>query len=388
MPDILSGLVDTEDILADEKKVDMADEIAMLDPEDSQFTTMMMDLGSEPAIREKINWLEDELFPRLSAASGSGTSAATTVNVTASQGDYFRAGDVCRFASTGECFRVNSVSTDALTVTRGVGDVTAAAFADAEQIVIIGNAARQGGTLGTRKITKRVLGYNYQQIFRHPFGFTNTDVAISEYGGSNPEKEEVKKAVEHKRAIELSAFFGARDLLTLDSAANPTGFMGGVIEYLSTNIDSSIGTLTAATFETIMRDALQKGHSRNKVVYAAPVTQGALSGFLRGAWQPPTVDKKKWGAFVDAYINGSFGVNVPVVVKRDWNDFSTANNQYGGIFFVIDMKSVKLRPLRKTVLLRNRQANDADETTHEYLTETSMEVRQEKHHALGEGVTG
>ena len=138
-----------------------------------------------------------------------------------------------------------------------------------------------------------------------------------------------------------------------------------------------------------LQAALQNG-SKNKVFFCAPLVARALSGFLRNAWNPVTVDGRKFGAKVDAYISGAYGWEVPVVVKRAWNDFSTTQTQYGGWGFLIDMDYVKFRPLRQrnTQLLRNRQANDADEVTHEYRTEYSFEFAQEKCHGILKGVTG
>ena len=158
---ILTGLVDTDLVLADEQKIDMSEDISMLDPDTSQFTTMLMKLGSEDAKSFKVNWLEDQLRPRLSALAASATSAATTVDVTADTGTYFRARDLVRIASTGEMLLVTSISTDTLTVTRSVGSVAAATAASGIDLLIVSNAATQGATLGTRKITKKVLGYNY-----------------------------------------------------------------------------------------------------------------------------------------------------------------------------------------------------------------------------------
>lgn len=54
MTTVLTGLVDTETVLADERVVDMDEDIKVLDPDESQFTTMLMQLGSKQAIREKI----------------------------------------------------------------------------------------------------------------------------------------------------------------------------------------------------------------------------------------------------------------------------------------------------------------------------------------------
>jgi hypothetical protein len=170
-------LVDDNVVLADEKIVDMDDVIAMLDPDVSQFTTMLMKVSSSPAYNSKIEWLEDQLFPRLSGLAVSAATADTTLTVTTGQGAYFRAGDVVRVAISGEAVKVTSVSTDTLTVSRAIGGVSAATAQTGSDLVIVGNASLQGATLGTRKITKRVLAYNYQQIQRNPYGFTETLLA-------------------------------------------------------------------------------------------------------------------------------------------------------------------------------------------------------------------
>lgn len=388
MPTVLTGLVDTEDVLADERVVDMASDIKFLDPDDSQFVTMLQRMGKKEAIREKVNWLELELFPRLSALAASATTAATTLDVTAGEGSYFRANDVVRNALTGEAYRVTSVSTDTLTVVRSIGDVAAATSASGAQLLIVSNASKQGATLGARKMVKKTLGYNYTQIVRHPFGFTNTNVAIERYGGREPMAEAKQKLVEHKRSLEHIAFWGARDLITHGSDGEPTGYAGGLDEFITTNIDDAGGALTEANLEAYLRDGYRYG-SRNKVLFAAPVVTGAISGFLRDNISAPNGNERLWGAKVDYYLGGALGIRTPIIVKRDWNDFSTANDQYGGWAFGVDMDHIRYRPLRgrDTSLLRNRQANDADETTHEYLTEMTFEISNEKAHFQIIGVT-
>lgn len=379
------GLVDDADILQNERIVDMDRTVAMLDPDTSQFTTMLMKIGSVPAKSSKVEWFEDELFPRLSSVQTNYTNVATSVVVAAGTGVYFRVGDIVRNSAAGDAFRVTAVATDTLTVVRGIGGVAAAAGTAGDQLVILGNASAQGATMGTRAITKRVTNYNYTTIQRNPYGFTETLLASDLYTGNPRDRERQKKLVEHKRAIEQNLFWGPRALDV--SGANPLGFSGGVIEFLSTNVKDVNGTLTKALLDTYMRDLLQHG-STNKVLFAAPIIAQALSGFLRDAWSPATVGTKLWGAKVDAFISGAYGYQIPVFVKREWNDFSTTLKQWGGWAFLIDMDYVKLRPLRPTRLVKDIQANDADEYDEEYKTEYSFEFQQERVHALIKGVTG
>lgn len=384
--DMLSALVDDQDILSNQRVVDMDDEIALLDPEVSQFFTIANRVSSRPAFSSKIEWLEDQLDPRLSSVAGTETDSTTTIDVATGEGSYFRAGDLVRNARTGEAFRVTSVSTDALTVVRGVGRVAAAAMAAADQLLIVGNAALQGATLGTRKVTKKVAQYNYEQIQRNPYGFTNTLAASKLYGGSEPNQERKKKLVVHKRAIEYTLFWGARALVT--SGSEPQGFSGGLFEFNTTNVFDAAGALSKTLLDTYLRTLLQHGHGDSKVLFVSPLVAQAISAFLRDAYQPADVKQRLYGAKVDGWISGAYGYRVPVIVKRDWNDFSSASSQYGGWAFLVDIGNVTWRPLRSTKLLTNRQANDADEVSEEYLTEFSLEVQQEKTHGLVVGVTG
>ena len=86
------GVVDTEDRLADEKPVDMAERIAMLDTDTVPVHDDAQQAALEPAKQVKVNWLEDQYFPRASKSTGTLTNVATTVNVTAGEGAYFRPG--------------------------------------------------------------------------------------------------------------------------------------------------------------------------------------------------------------------------------------------------------------------------------------------------------
>lgn len=381
----VTGLEDDQDILQNERVIDMDPVIAMLDPDTSQFTTMLMKVARQPAESTKQEWLEDELFPRLSSiVSGGATNGATFV-VAAGEGAYFRVGDIVRNARTGVAVRITVVSTDTLTPTNALGRVAFAAHAASDQLLITGNAAAQGATLGTRKITKRVAQFNYTMIQRNPYGFTRSLMASKLYGGPEPMKERKKKGVEHKRALEYTSFWGTRALDT--SGSEPIGQAGGLFEFVVTNIKNAAGSLTKVLLDTYMRDFLQHG-DQNGVLFVSPVVAAAISGFLRDAWAPTVVDTRLWGAKVDGFISGAYGFKVPIFVKRDWNDFSTASGQYGGWAFYVNMDNVSLRTLRNTELLRDRQANDADSYDEEYLTESCPVVKQERTHGVITGVTG
>jgi len=379
------GVESDNTILANERVIDMDDVIAYLDPDTSQFTTMLMRVARRAAEATKVEWLEDELFPRLSSVVSGGAADAATITVNTGEGAYFRANDIVRNAHTGVAFKVLSVAGDVLTPGSKLGRVAFAAHSASDQLLITGNTSAQGSTLGTRLITKRVAQFNYTGIQRNPYGFTRSLMASRLYGGPEPMKERKKKGVEHKRAIEYTLFWGVRSLdLT---GAQPSGASGGLFEYVTTNVQNAAGSLTKTLLDTYMRGFLQHGE-QNGVLFVSPVVAQAISGFLRDAWNPTTVETRLWGAKVDGFVSGAYGFQVPVIVKRDWNDFSTASGQYGGWAFYVNMDNIQLNTLRNTELLKDRQANDADSYDEEYLTEFTLKVQHERTHGIITGVTG
>ena len=382
---INEGLVDDSDILSNERVIDMSEIVGMLESDFTQFTTMLMKVRSKPANSTKVEWLEDRLFPRKSALAASATSAASSISVTTNEGIYFNVGDVVRNTLTGEAYEVTGVTTDAVGIARSVGTVAAASSASAgAELLIIGNAALQGADTPTAKVVERTAVYNYTQIFRNSYSFTRSLTQSNLYTGGEPNWERKKKGVEHKRALESGLFYGARDLDT--GGSEPQGFMGGLVEFLTTNLHDASGAMTSTELDTYLQSDFQYG-GQNKVIFAAPTVARVISTFARDNWTRATPQNTLWGVKVDGVVSGAYGYNVPVFVKRSWGEFSASNNGYGGRAFVVDMDKVRIRPLQNTVLLRNRQGNGQDRVTEEYLTETSFEIQNEQAHAMIYGVT-
>jgi len=384
---INSGLVDDADILANERVIDMSDIIDTLESDFTQFSSALMKVRSKPANSSKVEWLEDRLMPRKSALAASATSATGSIDVTANEGVYFNVGDLVRNTLTGEAYEVTGVTTDAVGITRSIGSVAAVSSASANaELIIVANAALQGARAPASKVVERVAAYNYTQIVRNQYSFTRTLTQSALYTAGEPNYERRKKGVEHKRALEAMLFLGARDLDT--GGTEPQGFSGGAIEFISTNIHDAAGTMAASSFEGFMETDLQFG-SQNKVMFAAPRVSRVLSSYPLTAWTRAAPSNAVWGVKVDGFISGAFGYEVPVFVKREWGEFSKGTaSQLGSKAFVIDMDAVAWRPLQSTVLLRNRQDNDADRVSEEYLTEASLEFQHESKHSLLINITG
>lgn len=382
-----TGVVDTEARLSSERVVDMDPSIGLKETDNAQFMTILKKLPSTDATQTEVRWLEDQLFPNRTTVATSATSAATSIAVATSTGAYFRAGDIVYVESSSEKLEVTGVTSDSIGVTRSIGDVTAVSAETGVGLVIVGNAAAQGADTGVLQSTDRVLGYNYTQIFRHPFGFTGTDAEIALYGADDPEREAAKKRVEHKRALESAVWVGGRAF----SSASPSskGHMGGVLEYLSTNVFTGVGTLGATSFDSNLQTILQDG-DMNRVIFAAPTPARAISRLFDSNWQQAQNDDVVYGAKVSAWLNGAYGESLPIIVKREWGAMGTAGYGLGGAAFVLDLASVKRRPVRNrdTKLLSNRQGNGEDKVVFDYLTEMSFELKNESKHGAFFGITG
>lgn len=386
---MLTGAITDQDVNQSQRKPDMDNEIGQIDDDESVLAGLLMRINTRPAISSKIEWLEDEPHPRYTTCSASYLIGAVTVNVAAGTGAYFKAGDVIRNELTGENMLVTAVAVDALTVTRGIGSVAAIASSGAaDGIVRVAMAATQGQSIPTLIQTKKVAQFNYTQIIRTAAGFTGTAAASEWYGQEDPVAYEIgKKTIEHRREIENMIFLGRRNLVT---GPPVRGFCGGLTDFIATNVTTIGGNLTTVNIENWLRLAGRYRESGSKrVLFAAPIILSALASFPLGKLAPPsTGGLSSWGiGAMKTYVAGS-GLNVDIVEKRDWDDFSKTSPALGGTAIMTEMNALRLRPLRRTKLLRARQGTSEDAEYFEYLSEVSLEVKHERKFAIIRGVTG
>ena len=379
-------MVNTDEIVADEKVVDMDPKMRLLDPDQTQFTTMTSRMGARAATREKVNWLEESYVNDVITTTAGYTSGATTVVVSAADGLSVQPNDVYRNMRTGQPMKVSANAAGSLTV---VPMGTNAAGNSGDKLLFVGTAYPQGANVGNPKYSARVLGYNYTEIFREPWSFTGTANAIELYGGGEPAKEAARKAVEFKRQLEHNGFFGARNYVAGSAGSEPTGFAGGLYEFIATNKQNVGGELTSDFLDLFLATVLSKGTS-DKVIFTGTVGAYYISRFNRagqGAFWKPT-NESVHGVKVDGFISGVFGYQIPVVVKKEWANYPSGANGFNGLLFVVDMSNVERRPLRDrdTKLLTSRQGPGEDRTAAEYLAEMSWTIAQERTHGLLTGI--
>jgi len=388
---VVLGNISTEEVLPEERKLDMDERMRRISPDDTQLTTLTSRLTSRQAVREKVNWFEEDDFPRLVTGDAQ-TNVSTTLNLSAGQGKIVQANDLLRNMRTGEGIRVVSVATDALTIARNVGNIPAAATNAGDVYLVVGDAQPQGSDFPTPRYLARVLGFNYTQITRTTWGFTKTQTAIELYGGREPAKEAVRKAREHKRKWEAIAFWGMRSFSAAVPPENePRGTAGGAIEFIQTFKRDANGPLTPDFFDLFLSDVFQYG-TEDKVLFAAPLVVASMSKWNRTGMGSQFVGPdggKVHGVKVDAFISGAYGYRVPVIVKKEFGRFPTTNKGYGTYAFLLDLSYIERRPLRDrdTQLLTEQQPKGKDTYNAEYLAEATYEFANEQAHGIIYGVT-
>lgn len=371
----VTGMRTTENVLAARKVVDMAEQIALLDPNDAPFVTLLKQMkgGKREVFNPRFDWLEDDLLASTSTVSTAISSASTTSLVVA-DGTIFRVNDVINIPSVGENMLVTAVSGNTLTVTRGYGTTAAAAsIAVSAAVEIIGNAQEEGATLREVKSRNEENCFNLTQIFRTPISLTGTEEQMKMYGGKDRAYQRRKALLEHKRDIAKSLYFGQRK----QSGTRRT--MGGLAEFIgadnTTTFSSGSNALTYANFNKVAEKAFAHGGSE-KVMLAGPKMMAAIDSWAIDGIMTKPEKTATYGIHVKQLIT-SFGI-LDVVYD------SLLAGSYADRAFIIDPENVRYAYMkgRDTKLLTDRQANDADAVIDEYMTECGLEVKLPSTHHM------
>ncbi|PLR84656.1 hypothetical protein CVD25_01075 [Bacillus canaveralius] len=381
MPPQVKGIRDTLNVQQAKMKIDMSEKIALLQPEATPFITFMKRAKNktEAANNPKFSWLEDDLGARWDAINNAAGYAAGVTDIIVDNGDYFSVGDLVKVPRTGEVLAVTAVNVNTLTVVRGYGVTAAAAIVDNDPIVIIGNANQEGS--GTREIktTNEIEVFNYTQIFKTPFGVTNTQNASANYGMKDLAYQQKKKGTEHMMDMSRSFLFGEKKLDT--SGNKPKRTTGGLLSFLTANRYDAGGALTQSEFDQNIAEVVFKYGSSEKLMLASARLLSVINGWAMGKLQIEQ-GEKTFGLSVVKYVTPFGTLNL---VHEPLFEGAV----YGSYGMVLDPENFKYRPLkgRDTKLETNIQANDEDLREDQYITEAGLEVRLPKTHAVITGVT-
>lgn len=391
---MVTGARDTNNILSNQKVIDMENTIHLLSPDETPLTSLIggqslkmkndarpgdpngLTLQTGSIYNPKAEWLEDTMAPRTDAVNFTTTYSTIATTIVVDNGAYFCTNQVIVNNNTKEVMRVTGISTNALTVTRNIqANASGFAIADNDEITILGDSAAEGDTSRTGKTTDKTALYNYSQIFRRPYEVTGTQNATKQYGGPDLDWQGRKEGIDHRRDIEFMMFLGARAQDT--SGSHPLRHMGGLQYFVTDNVTDLNSTMAESDWLTWLGTIFDK-KGGERYVFCSPSVFRAVSGFARGKLLT-NIQDKKYGVTITQYVCPDGTVNL---VRQPI--FKGSTSMLGGYAVAVDMQSIQLAYMdqRATKLRTNIQANDADSQKNEYLTEGTLKVYNSAYHGI------
>ena len=372
------------------RKYDVADVVSLLNVGRYPMLAILSNVkGMDPVTKAKkslkkkettdpeFKWFEDTFGTREGATTTGQTSkniaSAPSVVLATGTGVNFSVGDVIKFVASGYTFLVTAVSTDTLTLSNELGGLTGTVDLSSLTIWIIGNANEEGAGLRALKGTTSTEKTGYCQIFRTPFGVTETSRATKTFIKENDfDYQRRKKGIEHMIDIERAFLFGKKAKIT-GAGGKPQRFTGGVIPQITTYATANVDT--EAEFETFLEDAFRNGNTE-KYALASAAFVSQINQWAKNKVQIMQ-SEKTYGILITRYVSAHGTLNI---IKHELLTGAT----YGNYCVVLDMEALTYRYLtgRDTRLLTDRQDNGDDEKIEEYLTEAGLQFEQEARHAI------
>lgn len=349
----------------------VTDYISLLDPSDAPFIELIGGLdGASGKFQFRnqgkvVEWLEDTLTPLSGTlAQQSMTTATTVVTITVDDGDVFQPGHILLVGT--EKMWVSAVSGDVITVTRGFAGSTSATQASNAAYTIIGMARLEGDDSDPIGYTDITSNSNYTQIFHKEIKVTGSEMAIDNYGFTDPYQYQAAKAIpEMMRLIERTLQYGYRGA---GSTTTPRT-MGGYQTFITSNLADG-SSITPTKIEDALELAYNAGGGGEFAAVVNPATYQTIKAkYDTSAYVRYAPEQTRVGMLVDKIVT-PFG-NVSFTVDR-W--------QLSTLIPMLRLDNIGMLTLRPWQVEDLAKTGDARKT--ELVGEFTLCVRQDKSHAL------
>lgn len=378
----IQGLRGTGQFDTDFRPKNYRELFTLLEPNGNAPLNALLSMASSEATDDpEFKNFRDELPERkLSINNGAGYNDSATDLVIDSGADnlFAVAGTILVNSATNEVMRVTAdAGSTSLTVERNIGG-TAHSITDGDELFIAGSAYAEGASSPTGVSFDATVASNFTQIFRTAFTVTETLRSTNLRTGDKEDELATKALKLHMSDIERAMFFSRKHEANATSA-NPLRFTGGLMNTITNVIDRSTNsnTMTEKQFDDALIEDIFAFGSKQKIMFCGAKVAGHLQQFGKNRWQP-TVVEGTYGVNLTQY--STFAGDLMVHLHPQFRQVPGMDNAA----VILDFPYLSYRYLegRDTQLLRDRQANDADQVKHEYLTECGLEMLQDKVHAV------
>ena len=373
----------TRGVGSDQLKIDMADAIYRLEPNNTPLVLLASELNRMQATQPVYKHLEDAREERYSRVNNGGGYTSAQTSIVVDDGTAYQAGDMVRVYDSGEIMRVTAVSTNTLTVTRSWGATAATALTDNDYLYRLGDTNAENADVRDPKSTTPTTVTGYTEIFRDSFGVSDTADNVEYYGETELTRQQVNKGLEHADRIERQFFFG--EAVENTSGNYPIRSTGGLNSLITSNVETQ-AALTETEFDTFLRTAAFLEGSDEKWLFCSGILTQALMTWAKSKVEM-SVEETTYGIDVLRYISPFGALNVRT--HRGLEKMGFDGTIIGGIGFVVDPGKIGYKHIanRDTQLLTNRQGRGVDGVVDEYLTECGLWLANESCHAILNGIT-
>ena len=376
-----SGNVTSYD-LAVGVKINMDELIYMISPVDSPFingigTDGRQLLASSGTDQTEFKWMDEELLLPRAQAAGTGAAGAGTTTVTVSAADSykFQEDDLLNVGEEGAVVNGAVKRITGINNTTGVITVVdwtngsawpATTAAHADTIMCLGTALVEGSDPGAARSADRTIRSNYTQIFGPTsVHMTRTEQQITRYGVSDEfAKQLYGRSVENVITREQAYLYGKKN----DDSTNKRRSTGGLMDFITTNTDSSSTSLTAAALETLMQKCYNAGGIPDLLI-ANPASFATLNDTTNTDTVRHVIDDPRRGRVPVMSVFTEFGETQ--CVRNRWMHSESA--------FVVQKEGVSRRVMQPLVVEALAKTGDSDKV--QIVCEEGLQVKGEAHMA-------
>jgi hypothetical protein len=383
-----AGPVYSDAIDTTRKELDVTAKIARLAPESSIFTTILLEISKETTSQDTINWYEQDPTVVWTPSRGGNNSSVTTWPV--DDASIFTAKDIIAVVSLAGLVLETAVVT-AVDLTENTNTVTVAArawtgtaqtIADNQYLCNLGPAMEENSTAPGTRVHQPTLVSNYVQELRLPFDASL--LANQALRSSETERQRLTtdKGIEFKRMIERTCIAGKKK----NDTANRKKAMGGILEMVTENYWAAGGIVTEKAFIDNFCEPLFAYDKENALFVCGPKWPSIMAGWSIGKLQ--TTSKEETYGMQLQYYQSPHGKLVLAP------SLELAGGSWTGMGIGLHMKRLRLKFFKdgsKTYnikLDRNIQENDRHGWKDEYWAMPTLELQNQKTHAVVTGATG
>ncbi len=374
---------------------DVSEQMVLLEPDAAPlFVLTNAAKRKQPTIGSRFEWVEDTEVSLWGYASSAGdyTSAVTAIGV--ADGTLFGVGDIVAVpkaqssSAAPEVFLVTAVSTNTLTVTRGIGGSGADTIGQTQTLRILASAFREDDNIGQQRYTSKTVQISYAQIFKTPVKVTHTAASTKQYGAPQGERkfQLVKALIRHRSEIEGAGLW-SRASETLNSPSSRWTTMG-FLSRIATNKTDANTTATITTWNTFSETCFRYGE-KQKLLLCAPKVISAINFYSQNKLLTRVGDTV-FGVKIARFEMALGEFMLANDYRLGTGDVGyVAGNSFSSHAYSIDLPSVAIRYLNgggdnligDTKLFENILPDGSTTRTDEYRSQLGWEIRHEKKHA-------